>query len=262
MSLFRFALPTAPFRQPLRRAIQLAAAAGAEGVQFDLRQEVTPAEFGATARQQLLHYLQEQSLRVSACTLTTQGTLVDTDRLDVRVAAMRRGLEFVRELGADVLTVRLGPIPPDATQSAYQRLGSVLSDLAAHGNRVGARLAVGTLGNDPMVLRTLLQSIDAGPIGVDFDPAGCVFAALSPPQVLRELHDLVAHVQVRDGTRTAEGAGVETAIGLGDVPWDEFLATVAEIDHRGWLTVRRTGGDDVIGDLSRGLKYVRNVIAG
>jgi sugar phosphate isomerase/epimerase len=262
MPLLRFALPTATFRQPVRRAIQLAAAAGAEGVQFDIRHEVTPAEFGETARQQLRHYLTEQSLRVGACTLPTQSALADPDRLDVRVAAIRRGLEFVRELGGDVLTVRLGPIPTDPQSTHYERLQSVLADLAAHGNRVGARLAVSTLGNSAAALRTLLNSVDAGPIGVDVDPAGCVFAAESPAAVLRELHDLVAHVQVRDGTRTIEGAGVETAIGAGDVPWDEVLATVAEIDHRGWLTVRRTGGDDLVGDLRRGLQYVREVILG
>ena len=153
------------------------------------------------------HYLDEQSLKLGACTLPTQGTLADTDRLDLRVAAIRRGLEFTRELGSDVLTVRLGVIPTETESTAYQRLGSVLSDLAAHGHRVGVQLAVSTLGNEPDLLRTLLASIDAGPIYADFDPAGCVFAALSPATVLRELHAAVAHVQVRDGVRTAERRG-------------------------------------------------------
>jgi sugar phosphate isomerase/epimerase len=262
MSLYRLAVPTATYQQPLRRAILLAAAAGADGVQFDLRAEVPPAEFGETARQQLRHYLEEQRLRIGACTLTTQGTLIDADRLDVRVAAIRRGLEFTRQLGSDVLTVRLGTIPADAASTEYQRLGSVLSDLAAHGNRVGATLAVGTLGNSSMALKTLVQSIDAGPIGLDFDPAGCVFGGVTPTRALRELHAFVSHVQIRDGIRTDEGAGVETAIGAGDVPWDEFLATVAESDYRGFLTVRRTGGDDRPGDVSRGMQYVRNVATG
>lgn len=259
---FRLAVPTAVYRQPLRRAILLAAAAGADGVQFDLRTEVPPAQFGDTARQQLRQYLDEQRLKPAACTLSTQGTLADADRLDLRVAAIRRALEFTRQIGSDVLTVRLGAIPPDAAQADYQRLGSVLADLAAHGNRVGATLAVSTLGNAPTPLHSLLTSIDAGPLGLDFDPAGCVFAGLQAPAVLRELHELVQHVQVRDGIRTVEGAGVETAVGLGDVAWDEFLATLAESDYRGWLTLRRTGGDDLAGDVGRGLQYVRNVLAG
>ncbi|MFV0442648.1 MAG: sugar phosphate isomerase/epimerase family protein [Planctomycetaceae bacterium] len=262
MSLFRFALPTAPFRQPLRNAIRSVAATGADGVQFDVRHEVSPQEFGDTARQQLRHFLRENSLRIGACTLPTQGTLVDADRLDQRVAAIQRGLEFVRQLGSDVLTVRLGAIPAEVASPAYERLSSILADLATHSNRVGAKLAVSSLGNAPEKLISLLDTVTTGRIGIDFDPAGCIFAALSPPAVLRELHSRAAHVQLRDGTRTAEGAGIETAIGAGDVPWDEYLATVAEINHRGWSTVRRTGGDDLVGDLVRGLRYVRNVTAG
>jgi sugar phosphate isomerase/epimerase len=262
MSWIRVAIPTAVYRQPLRQAIQRAAAAGADGVQFDLRQEVTPAEFGETARQQLRHSLEELNLAVAACTFPTQGTLVDPDRLDARVAAIQRCLEFTRQLGADVLTVRLGPIPAADDAAARDRLLDVLNDLAASGNRVGARLAVSTLGNSAAALRELASHVDAGPFGLDFDPAGFIFAGESPPRALTTLHDLVAHVQIRDGLRTPEGGGVETAIGAGEVPWDELLATLAECESPPWLTVRRTGGDDPAADVARGVQYVRNVAAG
>jgi len=262
MPPFRLALPTSTFRQPLRTAIRLAAAAGADGVQFDLRTEVLPDEFGETARKQLRHALSELSLQIGACTLSTHGTLVDAERLDLRVAAIRRGLEFVRKLGADVLTVRLGPIPHAEAATERDRLANVLNDLAAHGNRVGARLAVSTLGNSSTSLAALAAQVTAGPCGWDVDPAGFVFAAESPHRALAALHVDAAHVQIRDGLRTPEGGGVETAIGAGEVVWDEFLATLAEVDYRGWLTIRRTGGDDPVGDLLRGVQYVRNVAAG
>lgn len=257
----RVAIPTAVYRQPLRQAIQRVAAAGADGVQFDLRQEVTPAEFGATARQQLRHYLEELHLAVATCTFPTQGTLVDPDRLDARAAALKRSLEFTRQFGAEVLTARLGPIPDD-DPAARDRLLDVLNDLAAYGNRVGARLAVSTLGNSAAALRELASRVDAGPFGIDFDPAGFIFAGESPPRAFATLHDLVAHVQIRDGLRTPEGGGVETPIGAGEVPWDELLATLAECESPPWLTVRRTGGDDPAADVARGVQYVRNVAAG
>ncbi len=262
MSWIRVAVPTAVYRLPLRRAIQRAAADGADGVQFDLRSEVTPAEFGETACQQLRHYLEELNLGVGACTLTTQGTLVDPDRLDARVAAIRRCLEFTRQLGTDVLTVRLGPIPPADDPAARDRLLDVLNDLAAAGNRVGVQLAASTLGNSATAIREAASRIDAGPFRVDFDPAGFVFAAESPSRALAALHDLVAHVQIRDGLRTPEGGGVETAVGAGEVPWDELLAALAEADYHGWLTVRHTGGADPAADVARGVQYVRTVAAG
>lgn len=262
MPRLRLAVPTAAFQQPVRRAIQSAARIGVDGVQFDLRNEIVAEQFGETARQQLRHYLSEFGLAVASTTLPTQGSLVDADRLDARVAAIQRSLEFARQLGAGVLTVRLGPVPSDESDPAYQRLVDVLNDLARHGNRVGGMVAVSTLGNSTEALRTLFTRVHDGPLGLDIDPAGCVFRGDSPAGSLRALHDLATHIQIRDGYRTAEGAGIEAAIGAGATPWDEFLATVLEIDYRGWLTVRRTGGDDIPGDLSRGVQYVRTVTAG
>lgn len=259
---FRLSIPTAIYRQPLRTAIRLAAAAGAEGVQFDLRHEVTAAEFGPSARQQLRHYLEELNLHVGACTLSTHGTLVDADRLDARVAAIKRNLEFARQLGSDVLTVRLGPIPPDEDAVGRDRLRGVLSDLAAQSDRIGASVALSTLGNASGALSDLLASVATGPCGVDFDPAGFVFAGERPHAAVAQLHTHVAHVQIRDGLRSPEGAGVETAVGAGEVAWDELLAMLAELDRPCWMTVRRTGGADVAGDVARGLQYVRNVAAG
>jgi sugar phosphate isomerase/epimerase len=261
--MLRLAVPTTVFQQPLRRAIESAARTRAAGVQFDLRSEVRPAEFGDTALRQLLHYLDELDLKVASATLPTQGSLADPDRLDARVAAIKQGLEFARKLGAGVLTVRLGTIPADPESRDSHRLLDVLSDLARHGNRVGATAAVSTFGNTPAALQSLLAAArDEGPLGLDFDPAGFVFAGLSPAKAFRDLHALSSHVQVRDGLRSAEGTGVETAIGAGLVEWDEFLATIAEADYSGWLTIRRTGGEDLPGDVTRGVQYVGNVMSG
>lgn len=258
---FRIAVPSAPFHNTLRLAIQSAAATGATGVQFDVRTEVRPTEFGDTARQQLRHYLAEFGLQIASTTLPTQGTLTDPDRLDRRVAAIREAMDFSRKLGASTLTVRLGTLPPETESPEYERLLNVLGDLAGYGNRIGCTPAVSTLGNTPAALQTLLTAVRRdGPLGLDFDPAGFVFAARSPASACRDLHSLIEHIQIRDGLRTDEGAGIETALGTGAVAWDEFLATVAEADYHGWLTLRRTGGDNIPTDLARGVQYVRNVL--
>ena len=152
MSSLRLALPAAAWRLPLRRAIQSVAAAGAEGVQFDVRSEVAPNQFGETARRQLRHYLEENDLQVAACTFATQGTLVDPDRLDARVAAIRNVLLFVRQLGANVLTVRAGAIPLESQTTEYERLQTILGDLAAVGNRAGVTVALSSLGNTSSAL--------------------------------------------------------------------------------------------------------------
>jgi sugar phosphate isomerase/epimerase len=257
MSRLQLAIPTAVFRQPLRPAIELAARLRPDGVQFDLRSELTSPEFGDSACRQLRHFVAEQRLLVGAATYSTAGALVEPDRLDARVAGIRQALELARRIGSPVLTVRLGQIPQDAASRAAERLGDVLRDLAQHADHVGTRLAVSTLGNSVSDLQSLISAAGVGPVGVDFDPAGFVFAGESPIAALRGLADLLAHVQIRDGERAADGLGVETAIGEGRVVWDELLATVLETDFAGWLTVRRTGGTVPVDDIRQVLTRLR-----
>jgi sugar phosphate isomerase/epimerase len=269
MHRLRIAVATAGFRQPLRRAIQTAAECGASGVQFDVRQELPPADFGETARRQLLHELDELGLRVASLTLPLRRPIHDQSHLDARVAALRQAMEFAWQLKSRVLTVRAGRVPDNAgattadTPNAeeYQRYREVLADLARHGNDVGVTLCITPAGDDPATLRQLIGSISEGPLGIDFDPAGCVAARQDPTRTLRELHETVAHVQVRDALQDLDGSQ-EVPVGRGEVQWDEVLALLDEMNYAGWLTVRRTAGDDRIGDAARAVQYVRNVAAG
>lgn len=250
------AVPTAIFRTSLRSAIPRAAMLHVAGVQFDLRHEVQADEFGETACRQLRHLVAEHQMRVAAATFPTSGTLAQADRLDARVTAIRQALEVARRIGARELTVRLGAIPDDATSREYERLCDVVIDLARHADRVGTRLALGTLGNPVSALRSFMAPLSAAATGLDFDPAGFVFAGECPVNALRELHDVVVHLQVRDGERTASGAGVETAVGQGGVDWDSLLATTTEMTYQGWMTVRRTGGDTPLDDTVRALSLI------
>ncbi len=256
----KIAVPTAPLGNPLRRAIAAAAETGAGAVMFDARHEIQPKEFGETAIRQLRYLLKEYNLEIAGLTLPVRRSLCDPDLLDARLAAVRNAMEFAFRLGAGLLTVRLGTIPADAESAEYRQMTTILSDLAALGNRVGTTLALSTIGNAPDQMKALLDTIRDGPIGVDLDPAGFLFAGVPPAAALRELHAFLQHIQIRDGIQTAEGSGIETAIGAGEVPWDEFLATIMEVDYHGWMTICRTEGSQQSSDIARGVQYVRNVL--
>ncbi len=259
---FRLAVATASFRLPLRQAVLTAARSGAQGVQFDARTEVTPAEFGETARRQLLHELNEQELHVASLTFPLRRPLHDEEHLDARVAAVRQAMEFTSQLKARVLTLRAGRMPEDDQSADQQRLRDVLRDLAGFGNRVGVTLSLTTSGDAATRLRALIEGIKEGPLGVDFDAAACIMAGQDPAAVLRDLHALVTHGQVRDAIRDLDGSGQEVPVGRGEVVWDEVLALLGETNYGGWLVARRTSGDDPVGDCTRAIAYVRNIVAG
>lgn len=258
----RIAVATAPFRLPVRRAIVTAAACGAQGVQLDCRNEVKPDDYGETARRQLLHELGERGLSVGSLTFPLRRPLEDAEHLDQRVAALRQAMQFASQLRSRVLTVRGGRLPEESDAAGLGRLRDVLRELARYGNHIGVVLALTSAGDPPAGLVTLINEIKDGPLGIDFDPAACVLARRNASTDLREAQSAVTHIQVRDAVRDVDGGGLEVPVGRGEVDWDELLALMSEIHYAGWLTIRRTAGDDIPGDAARAVQFVRHVAGG
>jgi sugar phosphate isomerase/epimerase len=230
------------------------------GVQFDVRNELRPGDLSQTGRRQLLHDLGDLGLVISSIQYPTRRGFADQDELEARVAGCREAMSFAYELKARVVTIRAGRVPEkdDAPEAAILR--DVLTDLARHANNVGVSLAVTPSRDQAERLSAFLGSITTGPIGVNFDPAAFILAGQSPDAAFRTLHKLVLHFTVRDAVRDVDGGGVETAVGRGEVAWDEMLALLQESDYRGWMVIDRTQGDDKPRDALRAVKYLQNVL--
>lgn len=257
----RIAVATASFRQPIRNAIDSAAQCGARGVQLDARHELKPGELGETGRRQLLHELRERELAVASLTFPLRRALIDPERIDERIAALQKAMELASQLKSRVLTCTVGRIPPDA-DPGWRQLLAVLNDVAQYGNHIGVTLAITPAGDDPDRLLALIDGVTQGPVGIDFDPAGCVLSRQDAGATLRALHATVSHIQVRDAIGDVDGVGREMAVGRGEVDWETILALVDEMNYRGWLTVRRTAGEDPLGDCGRAIAYLGNVCRG
>ena len=78
---------------------------------------------------------------------------------------------------------------------------------------------------------------------------------------LRTLHELVLHVQLRDGIHGIDG-GQEVAVGQGNVDWIEVLALLGETGYQGFLTAIRGPGRDQSRDVSSGIKFIRQILLG
>jgi len=258
----QIAVATASFRQSIRQCIDTAARTGASGVQFDARHELPVADYGETARRQLLHELDERRLKVASLSFPLRRPLHDPDQLDRRVDALRNVMLFATQLRARIVTVQAMRVPDQADARETHRIHDVLEELARFGNHVGVTLALTPVGLPPANLIAMLTQVRQGPITVDFDPAGCVRSGRDPIDDLREYATWVGHLQVRDALHGQDGDGKETAVGRGEVDWPALLALVEEIGYHGWLTVRRTDGDDRTGDVTRAVEYVRRVALG
>ena len=262
MPRFRIAVATAPFRLPLKEAISAAARIGAQGVQFDLAREITPTDFGTTALKQLVHYVEERSLKVATATFSLTQPLYEFEALDTRVHAITQAMELASRMNVRQLTIRVGRIPDQPDSQEYSRLTDILRDLAQLGNHLGVVPCITPSEDASQTFLEVCRSIREGVVGIDFDPAGTVMTRRDPVQCLGELHEYVQHVQFRDGRRDVDGVGVEVSLGRGQVKWEETLALLDEMRYSLWGTVRRTTGDDRLGDCQRAIKYLQNVAMG
>ena len=260
MTALKLSIATAPFGLPLRAAIDQLIGSGADGVQFELREEVRVSELGETGRRQLLHYLQERNLKVGPATFNLRRALADPVGINERIYALQEALDAAWKLGARQLTFRLGELPSADDAAGQDLLLQLLRDLAAQANRVGVVPVLIPGGEPAERLQELLTTIKEGPLGLELDPAALHLSRRDVGQWLRILHPFVQHLQIRDVVRDVSGFGKEVPHGRGEVDWDELAALLQEVDYRGWLTVIRNGGQDPLGEALQGLKFVRNVL--
>ena len=256
------AVATRSFNQPIKRAVQTAREVGAQGIGLDARNELKPSELSETGRRQFLHLLEENGLSVALLTFPLTRPLYDPEGLDARLDALKAAMQFAFALRAKVVAARVGRIPAEVDSEDYRTLWEVTGELARYGNRVGVALAVTPMNDSPQALAAFLRSVTAGPMGLNLDPAALVMAGQDPAEAVRELHDLVAHVQVRDAVRDVDGSGTEVPVGRGEVDWDELLAVLEEARYRQWFTIERTQGDDKIGDSARAVQFLKQVAKG
>jgi len=262
MDFLRIAIATNGLGGSLRDSIAAAAQSGAGGVQFDLRTEVTADQFGETACQQLRHLLSERTLQMASATFPLRRPLYDPVEIDGRVHVVKEAVQLCGRLKCRVLTLRVGRIPDEQDVDNRARLQGALSDLARLGAREGVTPAISTSGDSAAELRGLIESIKDGPVGVDLDPAGCIAGQLAPVAVLKSLHESILHVQGRDAVRDLEAGSREVAMGRGETSWDEVLATLADMRFAGWITVRRTAGEQRQLEIMNAVRFLKNVALG
>ncbi len=259
MIALRIAVAADCFPGPLKQRIFRMAQAGAQGVQFDARSELKPADFSATGRRALLHQLADAGLKVAGLSLPTRRPLYDSQQLDARMNAVKGALQFAAQLKAAAVILSTGRIPEDAESADYKLLCQLLNDLARYGNHVGAALSLTPSSHSATTLSSLIERVTDGPVGVSFDPASFVMTGHDPVESLSQLHALVNHVRVRDALRDLNGNGIETPVGRGEVEWDHVLAIVAQADYSGWFTADRTTGEDRAGDVVRAVEFLKRL---
>jgi sugar phosphate isomerase/epimerase len=246
---------------PLRRALAEANRLGVTGVQVDAAGDLAPNNLSQTGRREFRHLLRGHNLELTALVCPLRRGLDTAQDQQPRLEHVRKVLSLSTDLGPRLIIVQAGPIPEQAAVDRSRVLDESLRDLAAHGDRIGATLALETGLESGEVLAAYLKRFDAGSLGANLDPGNLLMRGLDPYESTRALHRLLRHVHAKDARRaSASRAAQEVPVGHGDVDWMQLLGTLAEIDYRGWIVVERETGEDRLADVAAGVALLRRLL--
>lgn len=268
------------FRLPLRQGIQRAAELGAQGVQiYAVAGDMAPENLNPAQRADLLRFIKDQGLRVSALCgdLGGHGFAVAEDNA-LRVERSKRILDLALDMECPVVTTHIGVLPaqgPDHPR--WKVMADACAPLAEYGDQVGARFAVET-GPEPAArLKLFLDGLGSKGVGVNMDPANLVMVvADDPAQAVRTLGSYIVHTHAKDGVMVKQGdpeaiyagfAGMgdvsyddffrEVPLGKGQVNWQQYLQALRDIGYTGFLTIEREVGADPAKDIAEAVAFLK-----
>jgi sugar phosphate isomerase/epimerase len=99
-------------------------------------------------------------------------------------------------------------------------------------------------------------------------------SADDPVQAVHTLKRYIVHTHAKDGIQLAPGSAVavyhgaeatseppvkfkEVPLGEGKVDWPRYLAALAKIGYKGFLTIEREVGPDPASDIAKAIQFLR-----
>ncbi len=260
MLQIKLGIEVASLRMPLKKGLLTARELGAEAVEIDLRNELSPDDLSRTGVRAVRKMLDDLNLRLSAVAFRTRRGYAVQEGLEARVEGTKRAMTAAYELGTNVVVNHIGRVPGESEAIAKTTLLEVLAELGKHGQRCGAFLAAETGSESGEELASVLNSLPPGTIGIDFNPANLILHGHSPVAALRALAPHVLHFHATDATRdVALGRGLEVPLGQGTAEIPELLAILEEQQYRGYFTVARHDTRSPIEDVKQAMVFLRNL---
>ncbi|MCA9239321.1 MAG: sugar phosphate isomerase/epimerase [Planctomycetales bacterium] len=160
-----------------------------------------------------------------------------------RVAELKQIIDFTAQLGVKRVGLHVGFVPHDASSQEFSAIVATQRELCDYAGDRSVKLHLET-GQEPVdVLLEFLAAVDRPNLFVNFDPANMILYGCGEPlDALRKLGSYVQSVHCKDARwsdRPGDTWGEEVPLGHGDVGFEAFLRTLAQIHYQGPLTIER-----------------------
>lgn len=247
---------------PLKRTVPLAASVGAKGIQaYASFGELVPENMNEVAIREWLELVKGHGMVFSAICgdLGGHGFEDEADNKD-RVERSKRILDLARKLECDIVTTHIGVVPAEEN-AKKDVMRKACRELALYADSIGSAFAVETGPETAEVLLDFLDSLGAGGVRVNYDPANLVMVVADDP--VKGVHTLgkyIVHTHAKDGIQISADPVKyeELPLGKGGVNWDDYLKALHTIGFDGFLTIEREVGDTPEADIRMAADFLRD----
>jgi sugar phosphate isomerase/epimerase len=182
-----------------------------------------------------------------------------------RVASLKRGGAFARELGVPAVITHLGFIPENAADPLFAEVVAAVRDVALELRKLGLQFWFETGQETPVTMLRLIQAVGTDNLGVNLDPANLIlYGKGNPVDALDLLGPYVRNVHVKDGLYPTDPMrlGREVQVGEGRVRFPELFRRLHETGFAGELIIEREiSGAEQDRDIEATVLYLRELLA-
>ena len=272
------------FRLGFRGGVEKAASLGIEGLQA----------YATTGSELAVENMTEEKIRETLDIVKSNGLVfsalcgdfghgfMNPDDNKIYVEKSKRVLDLAKKLECNVVTTHIGTVPAEECETK-EIMRTACRELAEYADSVGAAFAVETGPETGKVLGEFLDSLGAGGVRVNFDPANLVMCVDDRPEnALQYIGKYVVHTHAKDGIMlkkkvdeaVAIGAEakehkamlemgrkyLELPLGEGDVNFDVYLPALSATGYNGFLTIEREVGGNPVADIELAVNFLREKI--
>lgn len=271
------------FRLGFKNGVEKAASLGIEGIQaYATGGELGVDDITDAKLKEALDIVKSNGLVFSAICGDFGHGFMNPEQNKIYVEKSKRVLDLAKKLECNIVTTHIGTVPAEENETK-EIMRKACRELAEYADSVGSAFAVETGPEPGKVLGEFLDSLGAGGVRVNFDPANLVMCVDDRPEnALKYLGKYVVHTHAKDGImlkkKIEEKINIgeeakehqaladmgmkylELPLGEGYVNFDVYLPALAATGFNGFLTIEREVGDNPEKDIALAVEFLKEKI--
>ena len=195
---------------------------------------------------------------------STLGIVPEHTR-DVRMAELKRDIDFAGYLGVTDVATHVGFIPEQPCYAEYPGVVEAIRELANYAGQYGMSFNFETGQETPTTLMRTIHDTGCENLGVNLDPANLiVYGRANPCDAIDIYGSKIRGVHVKDGNYPSGDyyrLGRQTPVGEGSVNFPVFLPKLIASGYKGDLYIEHEiSGRDAAEDIRKTVILIKEIL--